>query len=147
MKSSNTMSISSLQAQTTPPATTTATPTATTSQTQTSPGVGPVATGSTIDCPGANGTEFTAPGTNKTFLQICGVEFSGPGEAIDIGHTITNTMQECMVNCAAFPNCTGCSWGYLPGDVGNEHECWMKTSLIEGHTTSDQWCFAILESS
>lgn len=49
-----------------------------------------------------------------------------------------------MDACAAQSNCTGAGWGYLEGDNGTEHSCWMKANLTEPHNATAEWAFAIL---
>lgn len=49
-----------------------------------------------------------------------------------------------MDACASQSNCTGAGWGYLDGDTGTEHSCWMKANLTEPHNATAEWAFAIL---
>lgn len=106
----------------------------------------PSATASTLDsCPAANGTKYAAPNSDKSFLRICGVDYSGKGGAIDLGVIWTASMQDCMNNCAGYPNCTGCGWGVIEGDAGSDHRCWLKSDLDSSHSVRSGWDFAILE--
>lgn len=52
-----------------------------------------------------------------------------------------------MDACASQSNCTGAGWGYLDGDNGTEHSCWMKANLTEPHEATSDWAFAILLSN
>ena len=100
----------------------------------------------TLDCPGANNTLYTVPGSTKTFLHTCGIDYSGAGEATDLSHVYTNSMAECMNVCASFDKCTGCGWGFVTGDTGEAHRCWMKNDLRAAHRARDDYCFGILQS-
>ncbi|KAK3694201.1 hypothetical protein B0T22DRAFT_476968 [Podospora appendiculata] len=97
------------------------------------------------DCPGSNGTVYTVPSSTKTFLRVCGIDYSGVGGAVDIAHVVTSSMDECMNACAARDDCTGCAWGYIFGDSGNAHRCWMKNSLQTAHNATHDWSFAVLQ--
>lgn len=102
-----------------------------------------------VDCPAANGTTYQVPGSDKKFLRICGVDYTGSGsrkEATDIGQVQTETMLDCMKNCAGTSGCDACAWGYLDGDQGTLHRCWMKSNLAQsgGHEVDEDWSFAIL---
>ncbi|OTB03910.1 hypothetical protein M426DRAFT_12204 [Hypoxylon sp. CI-4A] len=128
------------------PASSSSTPTTTTSSTSTTSSPATTSTGSTegkIDCPAANGTTYQVPGSNKEFLRICGIDYSG-GEAVDIKQVETESILDCMKNCAGTKGCTGCGWGYLDGDTGTEHRCWMKGSLKKSHEADINWAFAVL---
>ncbi|KAG6031072.1 hypothetical protein E4U41_007709 [Claviceps citrina] len=95
-------------------------------------------------CPAANSTKFEIPQLNKTFLLICGVDYTGQGEAIDLGVVRTASMQDCILRCAGQPNCTGCGWGVIPEDAGGEHQCWLRGDLQKSRTVRSGWDFAIL---
>ncbi|KAK0733821.1 hypothetical protein B0T26DRAFT_818327 [Lasiosphaeria miniovina] len=95
------------------------------------------------DCPAANNTIYQVPGSTKSFLRLCGVDYSGSG-ATDILNVTTTNMAQCMDRCATLDKCTGCGWGFIAGDVGDAHRCWMKTALKTGHEATTDWCFAIL---
>ncbi|KAK3336344.1 hypothetical protein B0T19DRAFT_36305 [Cercophora scortea] len=97
------------------------------------------------DCPGSNGTVYTVPSSTKTFLRVCSIDYSGVGGAVDIAHVVTGSMDECMDACAARDDCTGCAWGYIFGDSGNAHRCWMKNSLQTAHNATHDWSFAVLQ--
>ncbi|KAI0880600.1 uncharacterized protein GGS22DRAFT_174795 [Annulohypoxylon maeteangense] len=96
-----------------------------------------------IDCPAANGTTYQVPGSEKQFLRICGIDYSGD-EATDLRHVPTESMLDCMKNCAGTSGCTGCGWGYIQGDTGNQHTCWLKGSLKKSHEADINWAFAVL---
>ncbi|SPQ19187.1 d01851cc-64ce-4463-ba05-69fda98c4928 [Thermothielavioides terrestris] len=98
------------------------------------------------DCPSLNNTVYHVPGSTKTFLRICGVDYSGD-EATDLAQVYTGSMADCMNSCASFNQCTACSWGYIQGDEGGEHRCFMKNNLKTGHTAASDWCFAILQET
>ncbi|KAI1453830.1 hypothetical protein F4805DRAFT_478133 [Annulohypoxylon moriforme] len=96
-----------------------------------------------IDCPAANGTTYQVPGSNKQFLRICGIDYSGD-EATDLRQVPTESMLDCMKNCAGTNGCTGCGWGYIQGDTGTQHTCWLKGSLKKSHEADVNWAFAVL---
>ncbi|KAL2260666.1 hypothetical protein VTK26DRAFT_5251 [Humicola hyalothermophila] len=96
------------------------------------------------DCPALNNTIYRVPGSTKSFLRICGIDYSG-SNATDLAHVYTKSMADCMNSCASFDQCTGCSWGYLRGDSGDEHRCYMKKNLKTPHEAVDDWCFAVLQ--
>ncbi|KAH8172377.1 hypothetical protein LIA77_06632 [Sarocladium implicatum] len=106
-------------------------------------------TTSRSSCPAANNTVYSVPGSDKSFLRICGVdysgEFGGDRRAQDIGVVITKNMEDCIVNCAGYPGCTGCGWGIIQGDESDEHRCWLKARLGESHVARPGWDFAILQ--
>ncbi|KAI1077982.1 hypothetical protein F5B20DRAFT_550000 [Whalleya microplaca] len=97
-----------------------------------------------LDCPAVNGTTYQVPGSNKQFLRLCGVDYSGNGQATDLRQVLTEDMLDCIKNCAGTTNCTGCGWGYLEGDVGTQHKCWLKTGLMKSQDANVNWAFAVL---
>ncbi|KAH9907920.1 hypothetical protein F4778DRAFT_453760 [Xylariomycetidae sp. FL2044] len=103
-------------------------------------------TGAKLDCPAANGTQYNVPGSEKTFLRLCGIDYSGDGEATDLRQVPTESMLDCMKNCAGTADCTGCGWGYLEGDTGSQHACWLKTDLQTPHDADGDWAFSVLLS-
>ncbi|KAI1371408.1 hypothetical protein F4677DRAFT_310236 [Hypoxylon crocopeplum] len=106
----------------------------------------PTPTGNTegkIDCPAANGTTYQVPGSNKQFLRICGIDYSGD-EAEDLRQVPTESILDCMKNCAGTSECTGCGWGYLEGDTGTQHTCFLKGNLKKSHEADVNWAFAVL---
>src|SRR5687767_5271811 len=88
--------------------------TATSSSETTSTEPARTTTTSRASCPAANNTIYSVPGSDKSFLRICGIdysgEFGGDARAKDIGVVITKNMEDCIVNCAGYPGCTGCGW-------------------------------------
>ncbi|KAK4185737.1 hypothetical protein QBC35DRAFT_476078 [Podospora australis] len=103
----------------------------------------PVITNS--DCPASNNTIYGIPSSTKSFLRLCGIDYSGNG-AKDLAHVYTESMAECMHACASFDQCTACGWGYQEGDApGKDYRCYMKTNLKASHQARKDWCFAILQ--
>lgn len=88
---------------------------------------------------------YRVPDSQKTFLLMCGIDYSGAGQAVDIGNLFTIDMEDCMANCATFPGCTACGWGIIPGDPGSEHRCWLKGDLQKSNQPKPGWYFAILQ--
>ena len=133
------------ETKTTPPSTVTTTATKNEDGSAT-PSPKPMPGGSArVDCPAANGTTCQVPGSDKKFLRICGVDYSSK-EATDIGQVQTETMLDCMKNCAGTSACDACAWGYIDGDQGTLHRCWMKSNLAQGggHEVDEGWSFARL---
>lgn len=97
-----------------------------------------------IECPRVNGTVYTASTGGKRFRRMCGVDYGGAGEAVDIGSVKTLSLDTCIDACASRSNCTGAGWGVIDGDQGPTHSCWMKTNLTKSHTATPEWGFAIL---
>ncbi|KAK1750299.1 hypothetical protein QBC47DRAFT_426308 [Echria macrotheca] len=93
----------------------------------------------------SNNTLYYVPGSTKTFLQVCGIDYSGNGEATDLTYVYTGSMADCMNTCATYDKCTGCGWGPLPGDLGPPHRCWLKKDLRGAHEARDDYCFGILQ--
>ncbi|KAK3363233.1 hypothetical protein B0T25DRAFT_33064 [Lasiosphaeria hispida] len=97
------------------------------------------------DCPAANNTIYSVPGSTKSFLRLCGLDYSSADGATDLVHVPTNSMAECINNCASYDQCTGCAWGYIAGDNDTgAHRCWMKKELKSSHVANNDFCFAIL---
>ncbi|KAK9794185.1 putative fmnh2-dependent monooxygenase protein [Seiridium cardinale] len=100
---------------------TSATATATTTITSGSTATSTLASATTtstggVDCPAGNDTTYSVPGSTVQFLHLCGLDYSGDGEATDIKNVQTDSMADCMTNCAGTEGCTGCGWGYVDGD-------------------------------
>ncbi|KAK3996480.1 hypothetical protein QBC44DRAFT_148990 [Cladorrhinum sp. PSN332] len=112
-------------------------PTATT-HTSTAPSA--TATGS---CPGMDNTQYYTS-SGKKFLHLCGVDYSGQAEAINVGNATTATFKECVELCSKKTGCTGAGWGIGMDDRLNKPNCWMKSSLNQSHTATPQWNFAVL---
>ncbi|KAH6854762.1 hypothetical protein B0I37DRAFT_39150 [Chaetomium sp. MPI-CAGE-AT-0009] len=96
------------------------------------------------DCPALNNTVYNVPGSTRSFRRFCGIDYSGD-DATDLTHAYTESMADCMNSCASFDQCTACAWGYLQGDRGGKHRCYMKTDLKQPHAAASDWCFAILQ--
>lgn len=125
----------------------TAGPTSTGTPTSSSASASATPDKSNITCPGSNNTLYTADTDgSKRFQQYCGIDFSGD-QAVDVGSVKVTSMDACMDACASQSNCTGAGWGYLDGDNGTEHSCWMKANLTEPHEATSDWAFAILLSN
>lgn len=111
---------------------------------------GPHMGGAKLDCPAANGTTYQVPGSTKRFLRVCGVDYrtgDGLGFATEVGRVETETMLDCMKNCAGTWGCEACGWGYLQGDgPGPLHTCFMKSNLLSGarREVEEGWSFALL---
>ncbi|KAK4236797.1 hypothetical protein C8A03DRAFT_45253 [Achaetomium macrosporum] len=102
------------------------------------------AVASDVQCPGVNGTVYTASTDGKRFRRMCGIDYGGNGESVDIGSVKTLNLDACIDACATRSNCTGAGWGAIEGDKGPMHSCWMKTDLTKPHKATSDWAFAIL---
>jgi hypothetical protein len=92
-----------------------------------------------------NGTIYAVPGSDKRFLRVCSLDYGGIDEAVDLTHMLTANMTECMNRCAEFVTCTGCGWGFIEGDEGRQHRCWLKGNLQKRHEARADWQFALLQ--
>lgn len=97
-----------------------------------------------VQCPRVNGTVYTAGTEGKRFRRMCGIDYGGEGEAVDIGSVKTKSLDDCIEACAAEAACTGAGWGIIEGDDGAMHSCWMKTNLTSFHQARTDWGFAVL---
>ncbi|KAL2173293.1 uncharacterized protein P884DRAFT_252168 [Thermothelomyces heterothallicus CBS 202.75] len=97
-----------------------------------------------VECPGVNGTFYTASTGGKRFRRLCGIDYGGNGEAVDIGNVKTRNLDRCVDECASRPKCTGAGWGVIQGDEGPLHTCWLKTNLTKPHKATPDWGFAVL---
>lgn len=107
----------------------------------TSPSATPAA--ADVQCPAVNGTMYTASSGGKRFRRMCGVDYGGEGEAVDIGNVKTRSLDACIDACASRGNCTGAGWGIIKGDQGPTHSCWMKANLTKSHKATPEWGFAV----
>ena len=98
-----------------------------------------------INCPEANNTLYVVPGSTKTFLRNCGIDYNGTDGAYDLSHVYTTSMEQCMDVCASNDLCTGCGWGMIEGDKKGNYRCWMKNNLQKHHQARDDYCFAVLQ--
>ncbi|KAK0710319.1 hypothetical protein B0T26DRAFT_836585 [Lasiosphaeria miniovina] len=130
----------------TPSPTTQVTPTRSTTPAAASSTGSSVASASSGVCPGTNGTFYTSSvaSGSKRFQRLCGLDFSGPGQAEDIGSVNTTSLNDCIDACAAKTNCTGAGWGIMTGTNSSIQPCWMKTNLNKNHKATVGWGFAIL---
>lgn len=104
----------------------------------------PTETTADVQCPRVNGTIYTASSGGKQFRRLCGLDYGGEGEAVDIDNVKTRNMDACIDACASEENCTGAGWGVIDGDKGATHSCWMKTNLTKSHKAPPDWGFAVL---
>lgn len=96
-----------------------------------------------VQCPQVNGTVYTASSGGKRFRRMCGVDYGGEGEAIDIANVKTRSLDACIDACASRSNCTGAGWGVIKGDKNPLQSCWMKTNLTKFHKATPDWGFAV----
>ncbi|KAF9873864.1 hypothetical protein CkaCkLH20_08598 [Colletotrichum karsti] len=106
----------------------------------------PTATsGPTALCPDADNTFYSPTGSDKKFLRVCGIDFTG-NEAIDMSNLLTSSMGECMDVCSKTAQCTGAGWGNVTTGEGTmELRCWLKRDLKSSHNAKAGWNFAILQ--
>ncbi|OHE96272.1 hypothetical protein CORC01_08490 [Colletotrichum orchidophilum] len=126
----------------TPTATATV-PTSVTSSSTSAPSPTATSSGNAI-CPDADNTVYNVIGSDKRFLRLCGVDYSGDDGAIDMSNTQASTMGDCMEICSKSAQCTGVSWGNVMINGAAELRCWLKRDLKKSHETVENWNFAIL---
>ncbi|UQC86313.1 uncharacterized protein CLUP02_11813 [Colletotrichum lupini] len=92
----------------------------------------------------ADNTVYNVIGSDKRFLRVCGVDYSGDDGAIDMSNTQASTMGDCMEICAKSAQCTGVSWGNVMINGAAELRCWLKRDLKKSHAAVENWNFAVL---
>lgn len=97
-----------------------------------------------LTCPEANYTLYAVPGSPVRFLRLCDVDVTS-AHAKDINSVRTESMAECMRNCAGTVDCQGCGWGPQRGDAGTEFWCWLKGELGPERTDLRGWEFAVMQ--
>ncbi|KAK3363281.1 hypothetical protein B0T25DRAFT_34974 [Lasiosphaeria hispida] len=105
---------------------------------------GPEPTGTTGRnlCPNLSSSQYVAS-NGRQFTHLCGVDYSGYGQAVDIGSIQASSFEECVNACAARSDCTGAGWG--PGNNGNPSQtCYFKNSLNQAQRAGADWNFAVL---
>lgn len=79
------------------------------------------------------------------FLRLCDVDYAGTA-AEDIRNVPTESMAECMRNCAGTWGCTGCGWGPMHvGEGPPDFRCWMKGDLGGTPVSREGWEFAVMQ--
>lgn len=124
-----------------------ATPSASPSKSSATSSSAPSATGTAlVQCPGVNNTVYTVESTGQRFKRLCGLDYSGPGEAVDVANTKTNSLDKCIEACAMNDNCEGAGWGVIPSEKSSPlQSCWMKKELKKFHDAKrPDWGFAVL---
>jgi len=129
-----------------PPAATTslATPSESTTTTPASTTVVfPTSATAVAACPGPDKTGYLAT-NGKKFIHFCGIDYSGQGEATDIGYARTANFTACIEKCAQRSDCTGVGW--TPNSLESQWDrtCWMKKGLGKSHGALGDFNFAIL---
>ena len=89
-----------------------------------------------VECPGADGLNFTAPGTSKVFRRQCDVNFAGGDGLLGLQSGTFLSMADCIDACARQPDCVAADFNYQP-------QCWLKQILTEKSYGAGQE-FAIL---
>ncbi|WQF84553.1 hypothetical protein CDEST_09567 [Colletotrichum destructivum] len=118
-------------------------PTSTTGSSTTT--ASPTATsGPNAICPEADNTVYHVIGSDKRFLRLCGLDYTGDDGAIDMSDAPASTMGECMEQCARVAQCTGVSWGNVLINGAPELRCWLKRDLKKSRATVANWNFAVL---
>ena len=82
----------------------------------------------------------------KKFLQTCGIDYAGEGEANDLTNAKTSNFDDCIEKCATTEGCTGAGWEDFQDDGQNKYRrtCWMKNNLQKSHTAEMTYSFAVL---
>lgn len=76
----------------------------------------------TIECPSANGLNYTAPGTSKTFKRECDVNYVGGEGDLGLQNSTFLNVEDCIDACASYSDCVGIVFNYQP-------QCWLKQYL------------------
>ncbi|GJC99249.1 hypothetical protein ColKHC_08075 [Colletotrichum higginsianum] len=92
----------------------------------------------------ADNTVYHVVGSDKRFLRLCGLDYTGDDGAIDMSDALASTMGECMEQCARVAQCTGVSWGNVLINGAPELRCWLKRDLKKSRATVANWNFAVL---
>jgi hypothetical protein len=103
----------------------------------------PTATGATgpnvqITCPANNRTLYAATNLNKSYLLLCGRDYSSLDGAVDLLNEAMDNMSDCMDLCAQQQGCVGAGWG----PYNNVNTCWLKAKLGAPNITPN-WYFAV----
>jgi len=94
-------------------------------------------------CPGSANTQLQSSSGAKFFL-LCGIDYSGPGEAVDIANQKSDSFVSCMDACVATDGCDGFGWGPGKKAKGGRGVCWMKNNLNYSHEATKDFHFGIL---
>ncbi|KAK3374903.1 hypothetical protein B0H63DRAFT_260080 [Podospora didyma] len=93
-----------------------------------------------MGCPRNNLTLYTSPfDSTRKFELLCGRDYNSDKGTLDMYHSPTDTMDECIDLCAAQPGCVGAGWG----DQNGKYSCWLKSHLAEPGW-APLWAFAVL---
>ncbi|RYP19608.1 hypothetical protein DL767_009618 [Monosporascus sp. MG133] len=88
---------------------------------------------SRLECPEADGTVFTDPGTGKRFKHSCYQQYPG----YDIENREKESMATCIAWCAMVDECVAANW-YNAGPQGTDlNYCWLKSDHGEVRKTKD----------
>ena len=93
--------------------------------------------GVTVECPGADNTIYTVPGTTQVFRRQCGINYGAVDGAVDVQGATKSSMGDCLALCAKYNiniettkrGCVGVTWVYI-GPQGTQYNfCWIKSAL------------------
>ncbi|KAL1844844.1 hypothetical protein VTK73DRAFT_1686 [Phialemonium thermophilum] len=107
----------------------------------------PKATGTTashdaIHCPANNETLYHAANTTRSFLLLCGRDYSSLNGATDIYDVALDTLADCIDECAQRPDCVGAGYGNYRG----RNTCWLK-SFLGDPNFDPTWYFVVDDSN
>ena len=91
-----------------------------------------------IRCPAHNQTLFTLPGTNKSYLLLCGRDYSSYDGAVDLFNEPMDNMYDCITECGKQEGCVAVGYG----PYNDQNTCWLKSKLGVPNITPN-WYFAI----
>lgn len=91
-----------------------------------------------IRCPANNRTLYSAAGTGKSYLLLCGRDYSSVDGAVDLSNEPVDNMSDCIARCAAQQGCVGAGWG----PYNDQNTCWLKSVLGLPNVTPN-WYFAV----
>jgi len=76
----------------------------------------------TVECPSADGLNFTAPGTTRVYRRQCNANYNGGDGDLGLQKNTILSMVDCMNACALHSDCVGVVFNYAP-------QCWLKQSI------------------
>ncbi|KAB5558547.1 hypothetical protein GE09DRAFT_117039 [Coniochaeta sp. 2T2.1] len=91
-----------------------------------------------IRCPANNQTLYTPVGTNRSYLLLCGRDYSSIDGAVDLFNEPMDSMSDCIQECGKQEGCVGVGYG----PYNNQNTCWLKSKLGTPNVTPN-WYFAV----
>jgi hypothetical protein len=73
----------------------------------------------TVECPSADGLNYTVPGSSQVFKRQCNVNYFGGEGDLGLVNSTVLSIQQCLNLCASQSTCVAVNFNYLP-------QCWLK---------------------